>query len=130
GRGGDGEAGERADHHHPLDPEVQDARTLGEDVAERGEQGRDGEPDAALPEAGSEDAGGEGAEGRHTARRLTIRPDIRSSTTPCITNTKSEETPSESCMNSLPFWSAAKRIAPATVGSSFASPRITSASAR
>ena len=35
---GDGEAGDRADEHHPLDAEVEHPGALGEDLADRGEQ--------------------------------------------------------------------------------------------
>ena len=38
GRRGDREPGDRTHEHHPLDPEVQDAGALSEDLADRGEE--------------------------------------------------------------------------------------------
>ena len=52
GRGRDGEARHRPHEHHPLDPEVQDARALREDLADGREQ-----QDRAARDAGREDEG-------------------------------------------------------------------------
>ena len=48
----DGEAGHRADQHHPLDAEVEDAGALGEDLADRGEE----QDRAARDARGQDDA--------------------------------------------------------------------------
>ena len=52
GRDAGREPGDRAEEHHPLDPEVQDAGALGEDLADRRE-----EQDRAGRDARGEDVG-------------------------------------------------------------------------
>src|SRR5262245_12508380 len=128
GRARGGESGERADHHHSLEPEVEDAGTLRDGFAERRQRGGNGEAEPTRKNVDGEHGTDrrERAHGRARVRRNAIRYRTR----PCMMKTKSAETPTPSCIASLPFWSAAKRIAPTTVGRTLAPPSATSARAR
>ena len=67
----------RADEHHPLDAEVEHARPLGEQLAERGEEERrpvgdrrgEHDDDDAVVHAGASGAAGAAPAGRSTTTR-------------------------------------------------------------
>ena len=63
------EAADRADNHHPLDPEVQDARLLDHQLAQRGQHDRD----RRNHQRGDEDDRIDAADIHHLTPRIAVR---------------------------------------------------------